>query len=118
MVPSRPSRRRDRLPRVDGHFGHHLQRVALVEFPGGYPERLCDACPGLFWVDRDCDLFVSSVDFWVVCGEIDWWTLCGRFTCEMADESTGLLAAAFIGIVPGKPSAAKPVSPWCSRCPP
>jgi dolichyl-diphosphooligosaccharide--protein glycosyltransferase len=44
------------------------------------------------------------------------------FTCEMADESTGLLAAAFMGIVPGAfwhttfviptPSSAYTVLPW------
>lgn len=44
------------------------------------------------------------------------------FTCEMADESTGLLAAAFMGIVPGElwhttfvhptPSCAYTVLPW------
>lgn len=71
MVPTRPSRRRDRLPRLDGHFRHHLQRLALVELSRRYSERLCHACARVFWVDRDCDLSVSGCVCWC-CTLADW----------------------------------------------
>jgi len=97
MVSIRSCRRRDHLPRFNGHQRRHLQLPTCYQSPGRYQKHLCTLSSRVQWVNSLGDILVSlllKLPSLLL-------TFDRRFTCEMKDQGAGLLAAIFIGIAPG-----------------
>ena len=96
MVPPRPCSWWNCLPRSHGYQRRHIQHPSRTQLTRGYSEYLC---PTRTWIQcAHClgNIHVRNITYLVVFVHP-----ITRFTTEMKDQSAGLLAAAFIGIVPG-----------------
>jgi len=94
MVSSRTYSRWYNLPWADGHFRPDMEFPPMDQYASGHQECLCHARS---WICRSHRMGHIHVSYqW-----LEFLQLTCRFTDEMATPSAALLAAAFIGIVPG-----------------